>query len=158
MILIILQNEKYNLIAYGLNKVIMNPTFSYKAFDTNKSYGAVIYDATIWIDDLDFFKIEMLFLKAIIKSNLFKSQIPNLFERLQLLIIEVDQFIEDNDVLNEQIKLYSESVERLIKSDVFSLEDDYLDKYHNLAEEVLLFTQKYKNFKMSLYEFITELI
>lgn len=136
----------------------MNPTISYKTFDTNKSYGAVIYDATIWIADLDFFKIEMLFLKTIIKSNLFKSQIPNLFERLQLLIKEVDQFIEDNDVLNKQIQLYNKSVERLLKSDVFSLEDDYIDKYHNLAEEVFLFTQKYKNFKMSLYEFITELI
>lgn len=136
----------------------MNPTISYKVFDSNKSYGAVLNETNLWIADLEFFKIEMLFLKAIIKSNLFKSQIPNLFERLQLLIMEVDQFIKDNDILIEQIKLYNKSVERLLKSDVFSLEDDYIDKYRNLAEEVFLFTQKYKNFKMRLYEFITELI
>ena len=51
----------------------MNPTISYKAMDTNKSYRAVFYDATLWISDFDFFKTELLFLASLLKSNSFKS-------------------------------------------------------------------------------------
>ena len=67
----------------------MNPTIPYKANDTYKSYREVFYDARLWISDFDFFKTELLFLKVLLKSNSFKSNIPNLFERLQLLIKEL---------------------------------------------------------------------
>jgi len=135
----------------------MNPTISYKAMDTNKSYRAVFYDATLWISDFDFFKTELLFLASLLKSNSFKSNIPNLFERLQLLIKEVDQFRADNTILNEKVKRYNNQIESL-KTGVYSFNDDYLEQYHNLAEEVFLFTQKYKNFKRGLYEFLSEII
>ena len=135
----------------------MSPTISYKAMDTNKSYRAVFYDATLWISDFDFFKTELLFLASLLKSNSFKSNIPNLFERLQLLIKEVDQFRADNTILNEKVKRYNNQIESL-KTGVYSFNDDYLEQYHNLAEEVFLFTQKYKNFKRGLYEFLSEII
>ena len=91
----------------------MSPTISYKAMDTNKSYRAVFYDATLWISDFDFFKTELLFLASLLKSNSFKSNIPNLFESLQLLIKEIDQFIADNTILNEKVKRYNNEIEGL---------------------------------------------
>jgi len=99
----------------------------------------------------------LLFLESLLKSNSFKSNIPNLFERLQLLIKEIDQFREDNTILNEKIKRYNNQIEGL-KTGVYSFNDDYLEQYHNLAEEVFLYTQKYKNFKRGLYEFLSEII
>jgi hypothetical protein len=136
----------------------MNPTIPYKANDTYKSYREVFYDASLWISDFDFFKTELLFLKVLLKSNSFKSNIPNLFERLQLLIKEVDQFTEENNILNKKAKHLSNFVGGIIKKDVFSFNDDYLEQYHNLAAEVFLFAQKYKNFKRGLYEFLSEII
>ncbi|RXP63592.1 hypothetical protein EC396_01955 [Lutibacter sp. HS1-25] len=136
----------------------MNPTISYMAFSTNKSCKEVLYNTNLWISDFDCFEIELLFLKSLTLLNVFKSNIPNLFERLQLIIKEIEQLRAENAVLNKKVKQYNNYVDSILKKDVFKLSDDYLEKYHNLAKDVFLFTQKYKNFKLELYEFLTGII
>jgi len=136
----------------------MNPTISYMAFSTNKSYKEVLYNTNLWISDFDCFEVELLFFKSLTLLNVFKSNIPNLFERLQLIIKEIEQLRTENAVLNKKVKQYNNYVESILKKDAFNLSDNYLEKYHNLAEAIFLFTQKYKNFKLELYEFLSGII
>ncbi|SNR69861.1 hypothetical protein SAMN06265371_10930 [Lutibacter agarilyticus] len=135
----------------------MDPIVSYKAFQINKSYSDVVYDSSIWISDFNFIKNELFFLKTVIKSNAFKATIPNLFERLQLLVKDINRLNEDVNLIKEKIEKYKYKVTETINSDVFSFSEDYFEGYKSLGKEIFEFDQKYKNFKMHLYEFLIEI-
>ena len=100
----------------------------------------------------------MLFLKAIVKSNSFKSSIPNLFERLQLLIKDIDLLVENNNVIKEKVEKYKLKVTNTLNSNVFSFGEDLLENYEDIEKEIFEFNKKYKNFKAYLYEFLIEII
>lgn len=136
----------------------MKPTISNKAFDIKKYGKEVFYETNIWVSDFEFNKVELSFFKALLKTNLFKSQILNLFERLQLLLMEVDRFEESNTILIDKVKQYNSLIESLLISDVFRLNDENSERYYQLVEEVFLFNRKYKNFKRGMYEFIEGII
>lgn len=136
----------------------MDSILAYKAFDINKSYTDVIYDASNWISDFNFTKKELLFLKAIIKSNSFKSTIPNLFERLQLLLKDIDDFKVNNVFIINRVEQFKQEVTETLKKDVFSLGKNEMETYQSLEKEIFEFHQKYKNFKAHLYEFLIEII
>ena len=136
----------------------MDSTVSYKAFEINKSYRDIINDSIIWISDFNFINKELLFLKAIVKSNSFKSSIPNLFERLQLLIKDIDLLVENNNVIKEKVEKYKLKVTNILNSNVFSFGEDLLENYEDIEKEIFEFNKKYKNFKAYLYEFLIEII
>lgn len=136
----------------------MDSTVSYKAFEINKSYRDIINDSIIWISDFNFINKELLFLKAIVKSNSFKSSIPNLFERLQLLIKDIDLLVENNNVIKEKVEKYKLKVTNILNSNVFSFGEDLLENYEDIEKEIFEFNKKYKKFKAYLYEFLIEII
>ena len=136
----------------------MESILLYKTFNYNKSYEEVAYNSTNWISDFKFFEAELFFLKSLIRFNSFKSNTPNLFERLQLLLNEIEGYETDCENLNHKIVQYNNEMVEILKKDIFSLEDNYLITYYNLAEDVFAFTYKYKNFKARLYEFLIEII
>jgi len=136
----------------------MDSILLYKTFNYNKSYEEVAYNSTSWIFDFNFFEIELLFLKSLIEFNSFKSNIPNLFERLQFLQNEIEEYKIGCEYLNNKIVQYNNEMVEILKSDKFSCDEAYLITYYNLAEEVFEFVQKYKNFKSRLYEFLIEII
>ncbi|WP_298369420.1 hypothetical protein [uncultured Lutibacter sp.] len=136
----------------------MDSTVSYKAFEINKSYRDIINDSIIWISDFNFINKELLFLKAIVKSNSFKSSIPNLFERLQLLIKDIDLLVENNNVIKEKVEKYKLKVTNILNNNVFSFGEDLLENYEDIEKEIFEFNKKYKNFKAYLYEFLIEII
>lgn len=136
----------------------MDSIISYKAFEIDKSYSDVIHDSSIWISDFNFIENELNFLKVIIKSNSFKSTIPNLFERLQLLLKDIDRLNDNGKTIINKIEIFMLKVTETLKSDVFSFGEEYLETYKSLAIEIFEFNQNYKNFKRHLYEFLIEII
>lgn len=136
----------------------MDVIISYKAFDIEKSYNDVIHDSLIWISEFNFVNNELFFLKTIIKSTSFKSTIPNLFERLQLLLKHIDRLNENSEIIKVKVEKYKYKVTKTLNSDVFSFSEDYFEAYQSIIKEIFDFEQKYKNFKTHLYEFLIEII
>jgi hypothetical protein len=136
----------------------MDAIISYKAFDIEKSYNNVIHDSLIWISEFNFVNNELFFLKTIIKSTSFKSTIPNLFERLQFLLKDIDRLNENSEIIKVKVEKYKYKVTKTLNSDVFSFSEDYFEAYQNIIKEIFDFEQKYKNFKTHLYEFLIEII
>lgn len=136
----------------------MDSTLLYKTFNYNKSYEEVAYHSTNWIFDFNCFEKELLFLKSLIKFNSFKSNIPNLFERLQFLQNEIEAYKIACENLNNKIVQYNNEMVEILKNDKFSCDETYLITYYDLAKEVFEFVQKYKKFKSRLYEFLIEII
>ena len=131
---------------------------SYQVFRISKSYSDVINDVSIWVSDLNFTQEELLFLNTLVKSDLFKAGTPNLFERLQLLLKEINEFNEWTELIKNKIEKYRNSVVETLDSDVFSLAENYLETYQSIEEELFEFNKKYKFFKAHLYEFLIEII
>jgi len=136
----------------------MDQIVSYKAFEINKNYSDVIHESSVWISDLKFMKNELLFLKTILKSNSFKSTTPNLFERLQLLLKDIDRFNENRKAIKGKIEKYRYKVTETLNSDIYSFSEGYLETYQSLVKEIFNLDQKYKEFKTHLYEFLIEII
>jgi len=136
----------------------MDPIVSYKAFEINKSYSDVISDSSIWISDFNFLKNELLFFKTILKSNLFKSTIPNLFEKRKLLLKDIDELNENSDAIIERIKKYRGKVTETLSRDVFSFNEGYFEIYHSLLKEIMEFNKNFNSIKNELYEFLIEII
>lgn len=136
----------------------MDSILSYKAFEINKSYTDVIFDTSNWISAFNFTKEELYFLRAIIKSNLFKSTTPNLFERLQLLLKDIDVFKLNTDFIISKVEQFKQEATETLKSDVFSLEKTEIETYESLTKEILEFNHNYQNFKAHLYEFLIEIL
>ncbi len=136
----------------------MDPIVSYKAFEINKSYNDVIYDSSIWISDLKFMNKELLFFKTLLNSNLFKSTIPNLFERHQVFLEDIDRLHENSNTIKEKIEAYKCKVTETLNSDVFSFSEGYFEAYECLVKEIFEFNQKYKSFRTQLYEYLIEIM
>jgi len=136
----------------------MDPIVSYKAFEINKSYSDVISDSSIWISDFNFLKNELLFFKTILKSNLFKSTIPNLFEKRKLLLKDIDELNENSDAIIERIKKYRGKVTETLSRDIFSFNEGYFEIYHSLLKEIMEFNKNFNSIKNELYEFLIEII
>lgn len=136
----------------------MDPIVSYRAFEINKSYSDVIYDSSIWISDLKFMKKELLFFKTLINSNSFRSTTPNLFERHQIFLKDIDRLLENSSTIKEKIEAYKFKVTETLNSDVFSFSEGYFETYESLVKDIFEFNQKYKEFKTHLYEFLIEII
>jgi len=81
----------------------MKSELKYVSFSNNKSINELLYYISLWITEFEFIKIELSFLKYLIKTYPFKSKIPNLFEHLQLFILELESLEEDRNLILKKI-------------------------------------------------------
>ena len=83
---------------------MMKSELKYTAFNRDKSINELLFYTSLWKSEFEFIKTELSFLKLLIKTYPFKSEIPNMFERLQLFILNIDKLEEEVEQLKEQAK------------------------------------------------------
>ncbi|MDF1516997.1 MAG: hypothetical protein P1P79_03545, partial [Lutibacter sp.] len=91
----------------------MESNIVYKSFSKDKTTEELLYNISLWTSEYAFINLELDFIKRLIKTYPFSSTIPNLYERLQLFILELDNFEQaKNNILvkiNDYDKKISES-------------------------------------------------
>lgn len=128
----------------------MKSELKYVSFSNNKSINELLYYISLWITEFEFIKIELSFLKYLIKTYPFKSKIPNLFEHLQLFILELESLEEDRNLILKKIHHQKKQLSNRLKS--------YDLNYENLEEEVFNYLEDYKKLKTRIYQYINGLI
>ena len=137
----------------------MKTEFTYEIFDREKSYEELLYTVSNWIAELKFITIELNFLIKLIKSDPFNKVVPNLYERIQLFMLELEQFNLDKNTINDKIidlKGRISECQKLEKSK--SSDNFHLVLYENAAKIMSIYLQDYKNLKAKIFEFVTHLI
>lgn len=129
----------------------------YKSFSRDKTIEELLYNTSLWTSEFDFIHIELAFIKRLIKAYPFSATIPNMYERLQLFILELDNFAKEKNNIAEKIKIYNHKIEN---PEIHSLKsgDFYLLEDEKLAEEVFMYLIHYKNLKIQIFEYMNGLI
>jgi len=136
----------------------MESNIIYKSFSKDKTIEELLYNISLWTSEYAFINIELAFIKRLIKAYPFSATIPNLYERLQLFILELDNFEQAKNNILVEINNYDK---KLLKSEeTKALDPDhlYLVEYEKLAEEVFMYMKHYKNLKIRIFEYINGLI
>lgn len=136
----------------------MESNIVYKSFSKDKTIEELLYNISLWTSEYAFINIELAFIKRLIKAYPFSATIPNLYERLQLFILELDNFEQAKNNILVEINNYDKKL--LASEETKSLDSDhlYLVEYKKLAEEVFMYMKHYKNLKIRIFEYINGLI
>lgn len=136
----------------------MESNIVYKSFSKDKTIEELLYYVSLWKSKYAFINIELAFIKRLIKAYPFSVNIPNLYERLQLFSLELDNLEQTkNDILiqiNDYEKKLTEGEETvmLVPGHLFLVE------FEKLAEEVFMYRKIYRNLKIRIFEYINGLI
>ncbi|WP_372766576.1 hypothetical protein [Lutibacter sp.] len=130
----------------------------YKVFPREKTIDELLYSTSLWTAEFDFINSELAFIKRLIKAYPFTSTIPNLYEHLQLFILELDNLEKEKDNITHKIIEYSIKLPEHQKISLLESGHIFLVDYEKLAEEVFMYMVHYKNLKFRIFEYINGLI
>jgi len=130
----------------------------YKSFSRDKTMEELLYNISLWNVEFDFIHSELAFIKRLIKAYPFTAKIPNLYERLQLFTLELDNFEKEKNNLTEKINGYHHKISETPEINVMESGHFYLLEYEKLAEEVFMYLIHYKNLKIQIFEYMNGLI
>jgi hypothetical protein len=130
----------------------------YKTFGYGKSIAEIIYNTSLWTEECTFIKTELNFLKKLIQNYPFSTNIPNLFERVQLFITDLSNLGNEKTNLLQEIENYKN--ELLNEEEYHHLDHDnyYLIEYQKLAKSRFNFKKNYKVLKSEIFEYLEGLI
>ncbi len=136
----------------------MESNIVYKSFSKDKTIEELLYNVSLWKSEYAFINIELAFIKRLIKAYPFSVTIPNLYERLQLFILELDNLEQTKNDILVQINDYDKKLTE--HKDAITLNSGHLHliEFENLAEEVFIYIKHYKNLKIRIFEYINGLI
>ncbi|MFZ2285199.1 MAG: hypothetical protein WAV86_15130 [Lutibacter sp.] len=130
----------------------------YKSFSRDKTKEELLYNISLWTAEFDFIHSELAFIKKLIKAYPFTATIPNLYERLQLFTLELDNFEKEKNKITEKINGYHFKISETPEISVMESGHFYLLEYEKLAEEVFMYLIHYKNLKLQIFEYMNGLI
>lgn len=136
----------------------MESQLKYKVFTREKSVDELVYNCNLWTSDFEFIKIEISFLKRLLITFPFKSSIPNLFEKLQLFVRDLEQSDTVRTTIHETINTHNQQLRNKIKLKKISYDNEYLNSFDDMAEEVLAYLEDYKKLKKKIYEYVIGMI
>ena len=136
----------------------MESNLIYKSFSKDKTIEELLYNISLWTSEYAFINIELAFIKRLIKAYPFSETIPNLYERLQLFILELDNFEQAKNNILVEINNYDKKLMESEETKTLDPGHLYLVEYEKLAEEVFMYLKHYKNLKIRIFEYINGLI
>lgn len=126
----------------------------FKTFSRDKSIDELHFNTEKWTSELEFSAFELPFLKRFVKSYPYDNTIHNLFENIQLLKQQLDKIEKKQPILIKEIRNHNNQLEGMLECNDVSCDDFYLDQYNQLAENIFIYLQDYKNLKVEIYTFL----
>lgn len=136
----------------------MEASLVYKTFSRDKTIDELLYNTSWWRFEYHFIDRELAFIKHLIKAYPFKETIPNLYERLQLFILELDNFNKEKNNIIIEIDNYETNLNANKKLKEMGNGSFHLLEYEKLAEKVFNYMKHYRDFKIRVYEYINGLM
>lgn len=158
LIYIILYKTYNKLLSYELISTAMEVSPVYKIFPREKTKDELLYNTSLWIAEFDFIRSELDFIKKLIKAYPFTSTIPNLYERLQLFILELDNFEKEKNNITDKIHNYEMKLSEMKENMLLDSGHFNMVEYEKIAEEVFMYMVHYKKLKIKIFEYINGLI
>lgn len=136
----------------------MKTALKFRKFNRDKSVEELFYNTSIWTAKLEFITIELEFTYKLIKSYPFTNNVPNLFERIQLFIQEIETLKKEKNDILRSIQKHENQLNGMLECNDLSCDNFYVVEHENLAATVFNYLQKQQDFKSSIYEYISSII
>ena len=136
----------------------MKSELKYTSFSSEKSINELLFNISLWKSEFEFIKIELSFLKHLIKTYPFQVSIPNLFESLQLFILDLDNLEKDRASIVQNLSIQKKQLKNKPKKEDLNYGNFNLIEYDNLTEDIFNYLEAYKKIKVKIYLYINGLI
>jgi hypothetical protein len=130
----------------------------YKPFGYGKSINEILYQIYCWDSELSFYKSELNFMSKWISNYPINSNLPNLFEHIQLFVKDISNFENDRNNLLDKIETYKTDLIGQDEKHHFETHNYYLITFQKMAELIFNYNKNYRDLKGRIFEYFTDLI
>ncbi|WP_347925543.1 hypothetical protein [Pontimicrobium sp. SW4] len=130
----------------------------YKSFNNEKTIEELQYSMLQYKTTLESFKPEYSFYKHLLKSQIFKSNVINLFEYLE----RFKKTIADHEIstanLIIEINSHNNQITKKIECDDLVCDNYFIKEYDVLENKIHTFLIEYSNFKLQMLPYLQSAI
>ncbi|MCM4166141.1 hypothetical protein KCTC52924_03062 [Arenibacter antarcticus] len=107
-----------------------------------------------WKSDLQFMEDETRFIDQLLKSDIFKPNTQDLFERIQQYLGGLEQFEARKIKLRQLISKHENHLGGLIQFGTATLDSSFYHKHDDLEMEILDCTDDFKGLKAEIFNYV----
>ncbi|MEX1383540.1 hypothetical protein [Lutibacter sp.] len=116
------------------------------------------YKLEIWVSYLAFFKTEIEFLKKIINTYPFQSNVRNLFENIQIYSKNLDSFESKRLLILKKSSRLKQQITKNEKEEIQKKYIQLVNEFNKIEDEILTFIETYNNLKNTIYNYVYALL
>ncbi len=125
-----------------------------RSFSANeKDIERLLKENSRWKERLSYFKEEINFLYQYLGADIFKNNVLNLYERLQLFYDDLQNFRQESLELTREVHNHRYDIEGILECEDISCEVFYHEQHLNLEQRILDFAQKFRKFKLDIFSY-----
>lgn len=123
-----------------------------RSFSANeKEIDQLLKENNHWKEDLSYISEEINFLIIFLTADIFRKNILNLYEKLQLYYNELLEYKEENIDLIREVHNHRYDIEGILECEDISCEVFYHDEHIKLGKRVQDFQEKFKKIKLEIF-------
>src|SRR5690606_15998259 len=108
----------------------------YKSFNGEKSIAEMQYNMHGYVENLRYLKEELGFMNFLVSSNIYKSNVMDLFENLERLKKETLQFSNKCELLIIEANLQANQITHKIECDDLACDNYFIQAQNNLEKNI----------------------
>ena len=123
-----------------------------RSFSANeKEIDRLLSENRSWKEELSYISEEINFLILFLTADIFKKNVLNLYERLQIYYNDLQDFKKENIELVREVHNHRYDIEGILECEDISCEVFYHDEHIKLGQRISDFADKFKTLKMDIY-------
>ena len=136
----------------------MATTTHHRRSANEKNIDELQADTLYWDEKFQEHTEEIKFLKALLTAPIFKSNIPNMFEKLQEFFNELTEIKNEKIDLHEAMRNHKNDLDGMMECEDISCETFYHSQHQKLSNRIRTHLNKFKQLKLDIYRFCTPLL
>ena len=131
---------------------------TYRSFNDEKTIEELQYNMLQYKTTLESFKTEYSFYKHLLKSQIFRSNVINLFEYLERFKKTIAHHETSTANLIIEISSHNNQITKKIECDDLVCDTYFVKEYDILEHKIHVFLMKYSNFKSQMLPYLQSVI
>ncbi|MCX7546709.1 hypothetical protein OS188_01945 [Xanthomarina sp. F1114] len=130
----------------------------YKSFNTEKSIDELQYNMRCYVEDLRSLKEELGFMSFLVNSNIYKSNMMDLFENLERHKKSINQYNNKCELLIIEANLQANQITQKIECDELACDNYFIDAQNNLEKDIHDFIIQSGILKSEIFNYLQSVI
>lgn len=123
-----------------------------RSFSANeKEIERLLSENRSWKEELSYISEEINFLILFLTADIFKKNVLNLYEKLQIFYNDLQDCKKENIELVREVHNHRYDIEGILECEDISCEVFYHDEHIKLGQRVADFANRFKVLKMDIY-------